>query len=393
MSNLKGLHTADNHLGFRQYGLVQRERDIEDSFTRIINYAISNSVDYITVSGDLINVKYPSVNVIKYLSDINMQLMQAGIPMLVISGNHDGGIKNANWSSVFNEVKDGEDLCRKGGIYDIDFKRVWIDGLTIYGCPYVYKSTWLDIQKELPNTDILLMHQTFEDFFGIPSANSFNAAQDIADKFKLVIVGDIHVSELQNVTVKEESADGTKKEFSFQLLSPGSTELMSKSESESKVIWLSEFDLNDVVVQTPIPITTRPVHRLKVSTNDALTSLIENDVMQKRNPILFLEIDIPDAKSILNKVQGIDKLNKNTIFRPYFSPNVFNLNGDVVEEISEEEMEGETLDMVAKSYLDSLSLDGSPEEVEQLATLVMQGLNPETNFKKEVAYFVDSFLS
>ena len=50
---INGLHTADNHLGFRQYGLQIREKDIMDSFARIVHMLVRDKdLHYMTVSGD-----------------------------------------------------------------------------------------------------------------------------------------------------------------------------------------------------------------------------------------------------------------------------------------------------------------------------------------------------
>ncbi len=47
------LHTADTHLGYRQYGLEERREDFSRAFQQIIEIAISEKADALVHAGDL----------------------------------------------------------------------------------------------------------------------------------------------------------------------------------------------------------------------------------------------------------------------------------------------------------------------------------------------------
>ena len=49
------IHTADLHLGYRQYELDQRFRDFGSSFLKVVEYAIAEKVEFVLVAGDLFN--------------------------------------------------------------------------------------------------------------------------------------------------------------------------------------------------------------------------------------------------------------------------------------------------------------------------------------------------
>lgn len=84
------MHMADIHLGFRQYGQRQREWDFEDAFRWAIDQAVARQVDFVLLAGDLFqsgsNLQAVTFNnAVKHLE----VLREAGIPCLVIEGNHD----------------------------------------------------------------------------------------------------------------------------------------------------------------------------------------------------------------------------------------------------------------------------------------------------------------
>ena len=72
MGNLKVVHLADLHLGFRAYaryaksGVNQREEDVCRSFSESVNNIIEISPDVILVAGDVFHSVRPSNAIIKF---------------------------------------------------------------------------------------------------------------------------------------------------------------------------------------------------------------------------------------------------------------------------------------------------------------------------------------
>ena len=52
---MKFAHLADTHLGYRQFGLLEREKDFYEVFDKIIDKIIEEKVDFVLIG--LINFK------------------------------------------------------------------------------------------------------------------------------------------------------------------------------------------------------------------------------------------------------------------------------------------------------------------------------------------------
>jgi len=92
---MKILHIADTHLGFSAYrrsttdGVNQREKDIYDSFTQVIDYALAEHVDLILHAGDLFDTVRPTNRAITVALQQILRLSAAHIPLVIIAGNHE----------------------------------------------------------------------------------------------------------------------------------------------------------------------------------------------------------------------------------------------------------------------------------------------------------------
>lgn len=51
---MKFAHLSDTHLGYRQYGLIEREDDFYNVFNEIVDKIIDERVDFVIHSGDLL---------------------------------------------------------------------------------------------------------------------------------------------------------------------------------------------------------------------------------------------------------------------------------------------------------------------------------------------------
>lgn len=93
---LKFLHLADLHLGAAPTFLgdlaQDRALDYLDVFQRAIDYAVepSNGINFALIVGDFFDVAHPSQDVIRFTVNQLKRLAQAGIPLIVTPGNHDG---------------------------------------------------------------------------------------------------------------------------------------------------------------------------------------------------------------------------------------------------------------------------------------------------------------
>ncbi|WP_249978615.1 exonuclease SbcCD subunit D [Vreelandella olivaria] len=84
------LHTADWHLGrlFHNLSLLDDQRDALNQLIRIID---TEAVDAVLVAGDIYDRSVPSAAAVTLLDEVLGELCeQRGLPVIMISGNHDG---------------------------------------------------------------------------------------------------------------------------------------------------------------------------------------------------------------------------------------------------------------------------------------------------------------
>jgi len=93
---IKFFHTADLHFGVENYGKVDSKTGIHSrfldfihSFETCIDRAIEEKIDLFLFCGDAYKTAYPSPTHQKQLLRLFFKLQQAGIPIVIIVGNHD----------------------------------------------------------------------------------------------------------------------------------------------------------------------------------------------------------------------------------------------------------------------------------------------------------------
>jgi DNA repair protein SbcD/Mre11 len=91
---LRIVHLADTHLGFRQLHRVNdagrnvREQDVYDAFADAIEITVGLDPDAVIHAGDLFDSYHPSSAALGAALDGFARLREAGIPIVVIAGNH-----------------------------------------------------------------------------------------------------------------------------------------------------------------------------------------------------------------------------------------------------------------------------------------------------------------
>lgn len=92
---MKILHTADIHLGARFNGCTNPDtlrRQLEITFRKIIEKAISEKVDLFLVAGDLFDSERPSTRLIEFVVREFQRLKDNGIEICLVPGTHDKGV-------------------------------------------------------------------------------------------------------------------------------------------------------------------------------------------------------------------------------------------------------------------------------------------------------------
>ena len=86
---IRFVHFADVHLGFRQYGLAERAQDFARAFGSVVAYCRRVRPDFVILAGDLFDSK--SIDPRTYAdADAGLALLaQDGIPVVAVEGNHE----------------------------------------------------------------------------------------------------------------------------------------------------------------------------------------------------------------------------------------------------------------------------------------------------------------
>jgi DNA repair protein SbcD/Mre11 len=135
---MKIIHLADTHLGYKNFSgkldpvrnLNQRECDVYDAWHAAVNTAIDRKPDVLVHAGDLFDSSRPSPRAIVEALSGFARLRDAGIPTVVIAGNHSTP-RFRSGGSVF------EILCEFG------IQAIWkepetlrINGLAVHCVPH-----------------------------------------------------------------------------------------------------------------------------------------------------------------------------------------------------------------------------------------------------------------
>ena len=218
---MKFAHLADNHLGYMQYNLSDRETDFYDNFSEVIDKIIEERVDFVVHSGDIFEFPKPPIRALLTVLDGLRRLKEKGILVYAIPGNHDISMR-----------KDAlpPQLLFRGLIKVIGrnknpfyvHKEIFIGGVPYCSRFYtnILKESLEQLSKKAENhrKKILLLHQ------GIDKYLSFNGSYELKigelpTNFDYYALGHIHRRIIQNY--------GQGK-----LVYPGSTEIWRIDEYE-----------------------------------------------------------------------------------------------------------------------------------------------------------------
>ena len=234
------LHTADTHIGYRQYHSPERQADFLDAFRQVVSDAVESDVDAVVHAGDLFHDRRPGLSDLLGTLETLETLSDADIPFLAVVGNHEVK-RSAQWLDLFEAM---------GLATRLEEAPVVVGDTAFYGLDFVPKARREGLDYGFEPSDAahatLVSHGRFEPL--VPDYG--NVEWDIEEvldaasvSFDAVLLGDEHVP----TTVE---LDGTWATY------PGSTERASAGERESRGYNLVAFD-DDVRISRR-GIETRP---------------------------------------------------------------------------------------------------------------------------------------
>ena len=189
---MKFAHLADTHLGYRQFGLYEREKDFYEVFEKIIDRIIEEKVDFVIHSGDLFDNSRPSPIALLTFQKGLIKLKNANIPVYAIAGNHDSVLRK---NSIPPQV-----LFKKFGLKVISpintnymYHDVFIAGLPFYSSSQYknLKNKLSELSKKAASHEksILVLHQGIDKYFNLQYELEIG---DIPDNFTYYAIGHLH---------------------------------------------------------------------------------------------------------------------------------------------------------------------------------------------------------
>lgn len=176
------LHIADIHLGFDRYDSKERTLDFVKAFRDALQkYAIAERVDFVVIAGDLFEHRNLQPNILNHAKAGLRDLLEAGIPVIAIEGNHDNcpfGVKTswlrylAEWYHLIllepdttGNLEPWDWQEKRGGYIDLDCG-VRVIGSQWYGASAPTAIAQLaDAIQQLPATNsptVMLFHHGLE---------------------------------------------------------------------------------------------------------------------------------------------------------------------------------------------------------------------------------------
>jgi exonuclease SbcD len=293
---LKFVHTADTHLGFEvtkisqchPQGRVWRADAIFNNFLTVVQYALEHEVDLFIHSGDLFNKYYIPRKNLDSLARPLFDLARAGVPVLVIPGNHER-------SEFPFDLFHGSP-----GIFVFDRPKslsLLLDGYTvgIAGFPFIRNDSKRTFLKALMETEyrglrsdfnLLVTHQAFDTatvgpvgFVFRPGRSDTVSRHTIPLDFEYIAAGHIHRYQILTHPLKP----------SLPFVYPGSIQRMSFTERYEEKGFVEGELIKDRIETRFLPLPTHDMEMVEIDTAGRTGAECENDI---RNQFWRLRDDL-----------------------------------------------------------------------------------------------------
>ena len=283
------LHTADTHLGYRQYHSEVRRQDFFKAFETVIKDAVDMQVDAVVHAGDLFDSRNPTLEDLLETMNVLSRLKVADIPFFGIVGNHESK-QSTQWLDLFEEMGLAGRLGKAPKM---------VGDVAIYGIDSVPKSkiplfdySGFEVPESLPENcrKLLVMHQIMQPS-PFPDWDCAEVIENLPFKADAVLLGDYH--EYEKIKVGE----------SWVTYS-GSTERNSASEKEPRsysIITLSGEGLeisrrtiptrNFLFITAKVDGEEKPFEQIFSAVNEHLEEIPES--------VVFLDVS-GDSGSVLS---------------------------------------------------------------------------------------------
>lgn len=159
------LHFSDTHLGYQAFdrvtddGINAREQDVYDAFERVVSRVLEIKPDVVIHSGDFFHRPSPSNRALTFGLEQLRRIGQAGIPTVIISGNHETP------KTIYNApiLRALRTLDHMYPVFGEQWETVEFGDVVIHGIPHINDNRLLfnELDRLTPSAgkfNILMLH-------------------------------------------------------------------------------------------------------------------------------------------------------------------------------------------------------------------------------------------
>lgn len=172
---MRFLHTSDLHIGKKLFELSMLEEQ-KHALEQIYDIALSEKVDAVVIAGDVYDRAVPSVDAVCVLDDFLTSLAEAGISVIMISGNHDCGERVAFADRILERQGLYIAGSYEGQLKDVVLTDEW--GQVHFICMPFVKPAVAEAQTSAESVEKMLA--------GVPMMLSSSTELAISDRYVLV---------------------------------------------------------------------------------------------------------------------------------------------------------------------------------------------------------------
>jgi len=312
---------ADTHLGYKQYNLEEREKDIYDVLEEIGEIILEEKVDIVIHSGDLFDTSRPTTQTY-YMFKNFLKTLNGKTNFFAVLGDHDrpkarGMAPHKLFDDQIHTL--GVTGTAEHREVEVNGERVLIVGISNLSRSYtsLLAEELGKLEKiERKSPSILVMHQAIDKF--LPFEDAWELAfTSLPKTFDYYAMGHMHSR------IKASCGEG-------ELAYPGSSEIIRNDEISSwqksgKGFFIVDIEGGDVEITDINLEKIRPQIKCKINYSN-LDSEVENIVndlnYEDKKPIVHIRVE----------GKGIDRQRVHEVLNNSFTGEVLTLRTTIIEE-------------------------------------------------------------
>ena len=350
-------HLADTHLGYKQYNLDEREKDIYDALDEIGDKILEEHADIVVHSGDLFDSPRPTPQAYRAFKKFLTKL-GGKVKIFAVLGDHDRPKSRGVAPHVLFEDQIqvlGVSGSAQHQQVNVDGHNVLVAGLS--NLSRTYRVVLVDELKKLgalqldDKLGILVLHEGIDKF--LPFEGAFELSlNEIPRNFDYVAMGHLHPR------IKASFGEG-------ELAYPGSSEIISKTEiggwqKLGKGFFIVDLNSDDVDVRDVNLECIRPQIEAKLSyahLEKGLGDLAKQIEGMEKLPLVHVRIEGKDIdrqgvhQTLTNALAGITLAFRQEVVEeaelrlPGLKPGSFYVNQVIQDYFKDENVAGLALEM------------------------------------------------